>query len=585
MRLLTLVFSVVLLSSACYGQASSQEKCSVEGRVTSASTGEPLRKASLRLYSNGGGQQGMGAKTFTAISDAGGHFLIENVDAGTYRLMAQRQGYIFTQYGARNRQSPGTELRLSPGQKLNNLNFSLIRQGIIAGRVFDEDGEPMERAMVNVFRYGWRNGKRQMEQRGGGSTNDRGEFRISGISPGKYYVSANPMQQMMVFGTAGSQGQIQKPTEQEIATYYPNAVSEEGAMPLQVDAGQELGGIDIQLRKSAVYSVKGRVTGLAANESGGRMGMSHIMASRKGESPMMGFSRGGAIKPDGAFEIPNLAPGSYDLMVRNRMGMSVVGRTTVEIGNQNVDGIVIETQPPRQVQGSIRMEGDNQAKLSGMQVWLRSADGMSGVQPNPAKEDGSFTIDNVGADKYDVQVMGMPDNAYLKAVHVGGGDSPDRIVDLSTGAGGNLELILSARGAQIQGTVKREDGSMMSQGIPAATANSGGGIPGAGSNGGNGWRVVLIPDTQDLQKRDRDSKTGAFDQYGSFTIRGIAPGNYKLFAWENLQDEAWRNPDFLKQVESKGMSVSVAEGEQKQAQPTLVPSTATDELMAKLGMQ
>jgi len=120
------------------------------------------------------------------------------------------------------------------------------------------------------------------------------------------------------------------------------------------------------------------------------------------------------------------------------------------------------------------------------------------------------------------------------------------------GAAGTLEITLSSRGARVQGAVADSDG------LPAV-----------------GVRVVLVPEpshrTQSTLFKEQPT-----DQYGHFELRGIAPGDYKLFSWEEVESGSWEDPEFLKDFEKEGEKISLQEGDQKTLNLTAIPSTTSE---------
>jgi len=159
------------------------DKCSLEGIVVNAVTGEPLKKVHLTLRPLGV-QNGVPYGTTT---DSAGHFLINDVDPGRYNFSASRNGFVGQPYspqGSTNRNAP---LTLSNGQQLKEIVFKLTPQGVISGRILDEDGDPLSGVAVQCMVYSYQGGKRQLMNRNGGSTNDLGEFRLFG---GEYKVYA-----------------------------------------------------------------------------------------------------------------------------------------------------------------------------------------------------------------------------------------------------------------------------------------------------------------------------------------------------------------------------------------------------------
>ncbi len=176
------------------GNTPADQKCVVQGRVTSLQTGEFLKKVSVRLTRRspqGGATLGYtGEQEYSATSENDGSFRIEGVEPGEYDLSGERSGFLRTEYQAQEPNDSGTVLTLSPAQQLTDLNLRLFPQGVISGTVVDQDGDPADHATVSVLRRSWRSGKLRYISSGGTSANDLGEFRFSDLEPGKYYVNA-----------------------------------------------------------------------------------------------------------------------------------------------------------------------------------------------------------------------------------------------------------------------------------------------------------------------------------------------------------------------------------------------------------
>src|SRR5436309_1395834 len=154
-------------------------KAEISGQVLDSGNGQPLKKAwiTARLLERNG------RNASTVATDAQGHFLIKELDAGRYILSAQRNGYVAQTYGAKNPNEQGTTISLSSGQKLNDIVFHLIQGGVISGRIVDEDSEPMPRVQVQALQFRYFQGRRRLVPMGNAQTDDRGEYRIFGIRP------------------------------------------------------------------------------------------------------------------------------------------------------------------------------------------------------------------------------------------------------------------------------------------------------------------------------------------------------------------------------------------------------------------
>jgi hypothetical protein len=98
-------------------------------------------------------------------------------------------------------------------------------------------------------------------------------------------------------------------------------------------------------------------------------------------------------------------------------------------------------------------------------------------------------------------------------------------------------------------------------------------------------RVVLIPDTDVAEERGFGTRAAVRDQNGVYSIGNIPEGVYRLFAFENVPNEAWVDAEFWKELHSKGIEVRVSEGESKSAEVTLLSKSAIAGLLSKLGME
>src|SRR5579875_486294 len=159
-----------------------EDRCTVEGHIRDALTQEAIARASVQVREQQSGQGYFG------ISSSDGSFRIENIPPGQYRILASRYGYLSAQYGARKPEQPGPLAVLTPGQHLTGINIALTPQALVTGKVVDQDGDPVSYANVSLLARTWQRGRVRYWTRGGGNTNDAGEYRISAVSAGKYYV-------------------------------------------------------------------------------------------------------------------------------------------------------------------------------------------------------------------------------------------------------------------------------------------------------------------------------------------------------------------------------------------------------------
>ncbi len=528
-----------------------EDKCSIEGTVVSATTGEPLKKARVSLRPIG--QQNGAA--YGTTTDGAGHFLVDDVDPGRYSFSASRNLYVSQQYSPQGAKR-GTTLTLEKGQKLKQIVFKLTPQGVVAGRILDEDGEPLANVSIQCMTFGYARGKRQLMGQDETSTNDLGEFRFHGLRPGKYVLSATYRPPDMFMGlqerTVGSPQAVQAPEEGYAVTYYPGTTAADSAQQLDVTAGAQISGLTMTLARVRTVRVKGHLNLEVAIGKGPRRNANVVLMPRDNSGFMMPRAMSRQIDAQGNFQLRGVAPGSYVLradFVDN--GARYSARLPLEVGNANVEGLELNLQPPLEIQGHVKIEENGDLKGAAINVMLRpkTSGPMMGGGGAQLKDDLSFKIGNLSADPYEVNVGGLPEGFYLKSVRLGQLDITETGADFSQGgAAGDLTIVINPNGGQIEGSVQNSKGE-------AAI----------------GATVTLIPDAGH-QSLTWLYKTASTDQNGRFTVKGVRPGEYKIYAWEEVEQGAYMDPDFVKPHESAGESVSVKDGAQATVQLKAIPA-------------
>ena len=244
------------------------EKCTVEGSVVAATTGGPLKKAWLTLRK----ADKPTSEPYGASTDASGRFTLNEIEPGRYRLWVQRNGYVSQEYGQRAPTRPGTILTLQPGQQVKDVLFRLIPAAVITGHVYDEDGEPVAGASMQVLRYRYMEGRRQLLPAGMGGTNDQGEYRLYGFAPGRYYLSAIYTPGRYWGGGAFPTTEAVDPRasagEGYAPVYYPGTTDPSQAASIELRSGDELRAVDLTLSPVRTVRVRGRVFNAVAGKPG-----------------------------------------------------------------------------------------------------------------------------------------------------------------------------------------------------------------------------------------------------------------------------------------------------------------------------
>jgi len=536
-----------------------EDLCTVEGHIFNAVTGELLRKATIMMNRTEITAGRSGRSTFSGMTDASGKFSISSVEPGKYRVNASHTGFLNMQYNARRPGGPGTDLELGRAQKISDLVFRLTPHGVLSGRVLDEDGDPMEGVQLQLLRYTYNQGKKQLQISNGAGTNDIGEYRMSGIQPGKYFLSATyngrNFVDMAMFNDMALIAPVtvpQPPQQDYVPTFYPGTTDIATAAPIDVGPGAHVQGLDVRLSKAHTVHVKGNVT---SSVTQARPGINLQLRPRNSLiANGGGMNRGAAVRPDGAFDFPSVAPGSYTLTAfLNQGGKFFSARQAIDVGATNLDGVNLTIESGVAVTGQVRVDGDASQQPTNVMIRLnpREPGSVMGALPNARMApDGSFRMDDVTADAYNVNVSGLPQGFYVKAIRSGNIDVLTTGLDLTNGAVAPLDVLVSPNAPQVALSVQNPTTQQ-----PAVAVT-----------------VVLIPQEPERRNQTYFYRTGSTDQYGRSTLSPVMPGEYRAYAWEDVQNGQWYDPEFMKPIESKGEAVSVKEGAPISVQLTMIPA-------------
>jgi len=554
MKSIAAFLMVLVLSAMVVAQAPSAARARLEGIVTKEPGSEPVKKALIELIAE---NQAEGSD-YTAITGPDGAFQIEGIVPGRYHLFAERTGML--ELEKHHAHSEGRILTLSAGQELKNLQIQLQAAAVVRGRVTDEDGDPLPNAEIAVLRETFSSGRRRWEQAGGERTNDLGEYRVAGLAAGNYYVSCSPPPDFksLIDSAGAKSSDANSATSEKSATtyqttYYPGTADRGQAAPIQLRAGDEFP-VNFSLTPSPSLSIRGAVVNVPPNSSAVIM-----LQSREFNLVLNGAD----IRKDGSFVIRDVSPGNYTIIASvDGTPAPMMARQSLQVAG-NVEGLRLAPQPGSRIRGRLRVE--SKGNLAGVdldQIFL-------GLQPADAADDSSLltvgsdftTLTHVAPDgtlewkdvpagNYYARLMGGNDGAdwFVKSTLAGGRDVNDSGISVSGGTM-PIDLVLSANGAVADGVVADPKGQPVGNAV-----------------------VVAVPEAHLRSRLDRFHRTVS-DQGGRFTLHGLPPGDYTLFAWESVEGEAYYDPEFLKNYEPQGTALHVAEGDRKSVQLQVIPES------------
>jgi protocatechuate 3,4-dioxygenase beta subunit len=549
-----LVILLHLLGSFAVAQTSKttptpkEDQCRITGMVVKLADSEPLRKTRVSLQSVDDR-----TRTVAVVTDAGGRFELKGLDPGRYRLRASRLGYVTYEYGQRKPEDPGAVLTLRSGQEMKDLQFRLIPSAVIAGRILDEDGEALPGVGVSALREVYAKGKRRLSTKATVETNDLGEYRLFGLEPGRYFVSA-VYPHWNRFGTTDNAEDPTTEPQGYAKMYYPGTPEATKANSFAVKAGEEIPSVEMLMQKVLVYRIRGRVYNQITHKPG--MGTNIILTTKTQTHDWdASYQQTSVQKQDASFEIPEVVPGSYALTAFWFDEGKVYSTTIpVDVGNADVEGVALTIAQGVVINGQILWEGKPALDKDELTVMPVAADiglefhGMSRVDPG-----NFFTLKDMGDGTYRAEVQGQSKDCYIKDVRYAGSSALEDGFTVARGVTASLEITISSHGASLQGNVTDADG------LPAT-----------------GVWAVLVPSAP-RRAQNRLYKMQTTDQYGHFILRGIAPGDYPLFSWDEVEDGAWEDADFLKPFEEKGEKVTVQEGDSKSVNLTTIKTVGTEE--------
>jgi len=508
----------------------------IRGRVYAADSGAPLRRAQVRLF---GAELRNGRVTST---DERGVYEFKDLPGGRFNLNASKGSYVTLQYGQVRPQQAGTPLQVLDGQIVEKVDFALPRGALITGRVVDEFGEPIADVQVMPLQSRFAQGRRRLMPAGRGSqTNDVGEYRLFGLSPGEYYVSAT-IRNLNFAGDASDDHTGYAPT------YYPGTANGPEAQRVTVQVGQSLSEVNITL----VAARTATITGTVIDSEGRPVLQGNVMAFPRGAGGgFFGPAGGGPIR-DGGFTLSGVAPGDYSIRANIGNAMGGDGRpefatAVVTVSGGDISGVQLRAMPLATVTGRVIVQDAAAARSLNLPIRFQ----FSPVDPDDqmfmmggnatVKED--FTFEGkVGPGRFRVFSGGPMVGWAIRSVRQDARDVTDTGIEVSTSAEtGGIEIELTNRLSELSGVVTDQRGEVVKD-----------------------YTVLVF--AQDRYKWDgmtRYRSQGRPDQDGRFKIRALPPGAYYGIALQSVDAGESLDPDFLERISSKATKFSLADGETK----------------------
>lgn len=520
------------------------------GRVVSAENGRPLRRAVVRVFS------AELRETRSVSTEADGRWEIKELPAGKYTINVEKGGYVPLSYGQRRPFEQGRPVEVAEGQSSEGLEISLPKGGVMTGRVVDEFGEPVAGARVAAMRLRFMNAQRRLMavtgQGGSDTTDDVGQYRLHGLSPGDYYVSAAMTVPLSLDVSADRTGYA--------GTYYPGTPVAAEAQRVSVSVGQETSEINFALTPTRVAKLSGTAISSTGKPVANAMVMlmsTGVAAMGAGGSPLMGAAM---TRPDGTFVLSNVPPGDYSLEMLGAADVERAAQTGVGAGigmviteaaslpvtvtGDDQPNITLALMPTSTATGKLVFDGapPSETAIAGAIVFGQPSVPTSMPLGGNARVKADATFELKGLTGKRLFRINPPSGWYLKAVRVNNTDVIDTPIECKSGEDlAGVELVLTQTVATLSGAVQDAKGEATSDYVVLAFSS----------------------DSRKWGYQTRFVRRARPDQKGGFTISGLPADDYLVVALEYLEPGEEGDAELLERLRSGATRITIVDGQAK----------------------
>lgn len=506
----------------------------IRGRVIVAGADRPLSRVEVRAVS------APLRVNQAVLTDGNGRYEIGALPAGRYVVSFSRTNYVRASHGQRRALGQGAPIDVADGQIVPRIDAALQRAAVITGRVLDEFGDPVTNVQVMPMQQALVNGERRLQPAGlSGFTNDLGEYRIHGLTPGRYFIGA-------LFRNDGYGDTADRSAY--APTYYPGTGSVAEAQRLTVAAGQTLTAINM----TALPVVALHISGVALDGRGRPLAGGNISLTQRFGNSSYG-SNYGQVRVDGRFSIGGVTPGEYSLQISQSGAPDAVAAADVTVSTADVTDLQVVAVEPSTLRGRVVFEpGEAKPPAPGsVRVNVTHPRSMSVRSAfEAAKDDGTFAIKTgAGHTVLRAAILGNSDWRLQRVRTADGGDVTDSGFEVPTsGSLDGLVVELTSRHAEISGTV----------------------VDAAGTAARDYVVIVYAQDPLRWPSPSRYIQVGRPDQDNVFRVR-LPAGDYFAAAFE-LEDPnvSLNDPDVLQQLRDRAATLSIRDGDKKTLPLTLV---------------
>ena len=460
------------------------------------------------------------------VADASGGFCFEKLDRGDYEIVADRLGYLPSVHGARPGSDAGTIFSVGTETEIPALILKMIPAASLSGTVTDSSGQPVPGVDVTLLRKVWQRGW-STEMVNGVPADDRGAFTFVRLPPGTYYLRADVPRGRLNY--LDENDQPFRP--HEARTFYSAAFSIDRAIPITLDAGQEIPGISLAMSLATPRRISGRVTGIdwGPNE--------HPVMKLIADSESFQYIVEVPIRPDGSFSAENLYPTRYAASVSGTKHDFF--QEIADVSAADANGVMIAPNPPS---GDLRITVEAGGQPLPQQLALLNLETGGTVQSS--RDSAGAYLFRTRPGRYRVKVRG--NTVYVNRLVVDGRAQPDGIVEIRSGAQTVAQAVISGATARIDARIER----------PATAANA--------------LAVMLVWEDIADSVAEVEGDWKIVPSSGSLEVGPLAPGEYRLFAIEGFEEGPWGCPELAAALADKSVTLDLRPGDSPQVEVPVI---------------
>jgi hypothetical protein len=491
----------------------------IAGTVVSKADGRPLARARIMVQAVKNREQ-----ILSAITSEDGKFNFSGLPVGKYALGGAKRGFISADYDQHDQFS--TAIVLGAGLDTESLVLRLAPAAIISGVVFDEVGEPVRQATVTAYHDDHSSGVSVIHEFGSAQTNDLGEYEITPLLPGTYFLAARAKPWYAIHVNSQSPAQGAAPVIDrsfDVAypiTYYPNVTDADGATPIPVRGGDRLQA-DIHLSPVPAVSVVFR-------EPSGAFVVPQLQQPVFDDT-ITAESNGGYSPSPGVFEISGIPAGKYNIRIAGQGNEQALQMNAVDLTSNDQEIDTSAGEALGKVKISVQIAGDP-ALPSRLAVGLRPKRSVNTAwQMVNAK--GEAEVEQIAPGAYEVLIASAGKPYAISHITADGGELSGHNLNVKAGSSPAIAITLIGGSTTVEGIAKRAEKAVA------------------------GAMIVLVPKDPEINRAlfRRDQS----DLDGTFSLQSVIPGAYTVVAIENGWDLDWSQPGVIAAYMKHGIPVEV----------------------------